>query len=110
MMVEECSQKDIIVKLQDDITDLKVKTSEQKTQMINLKEDIGDLSGVVKEDMGELKTKLDTFISKMENGFIAKKVQETIYSGVGKYIVGFFLANLATIIGLVLAIIKGAEK
>ena len=90
-----------VEKLREEITELKLSDTEQKIKLLN----IDDKLEALKEDNQEIKERLDTFISKMENGYIPKRVKETIYQSTGKWVIGFLLANIATILGLMMALL-----
>jgi len=45
----------------------------------------------------------------MKNGYITKRAAEWFYSSIGKWVIGLLVTNAASIVGLILTLLKGGK-
>lgn len=96
---------DYTEKIREDITELKVRDTEQKIQIVNLREDITE----IKESVKIINSNLEAFTKEMKNGYIPKRAAEWFYSSIGKWVIGLLVTNAASIVGLILTLLKGGK-
>jgi len=96
---------DYTEKIREDITELKVRDTEQKIQIVNLREDLAE----IKESVKIINSNLEAFTKEMKNGYINKRAAEWFYSSIGKWVIGLLVTNAASIVGLILTLLKGGK-
>ena len=94
-----------VEKLKEEITTLKVSDTEQKIQIANLREDLAE----IKESVKIINSNLEAFTKEMKNGYITKRAAEWFYSSIGKWVIGLLVTNAASIVGLILTLLKGGK-
>lgn len=94
-----------VEKMREEITELKVRDTEQKIQIVNLREDITE----IKESVKVINSNLEAFTKEMKNGYITKRAAEWFYSSIGKWVIGLLVTNAASIVGLILTLLKGGK-
>jgi len=94
-----------VEKLKEEITTLKVSDTEQKIQIVNLREDLAE----IKESVKIINSNLEAFTKEMKNGYITKRAAEWFYSSIGKWVIGLLVTNAASIVGLILTLLKGGK-
>lgn len=94
-----------VEKLKEEITTLKVSDTEQRIQIVNLREDLTE----IKESVKIINSNLEAFTKEMKNGYITKRAAEWFYSSIGKWVIGLLVTNAASIVGLILTLLKGGK-
>lgn len=94
-----------VEKLKEEITTLKVSDTEQRIQIVNLREDLAE----IKESVKIINSNLEAFTKEMKNGYITKRAAEWFYSSIGKWVIGLLVTNAASIVGLILTLLKGGK-